>query len=139
VADLILVRRMSGSWHQALASFISKSEKAQRKVAVGTWQHAMLRDNVKALQIASVLMSTETDDTDRFTANQLDDALRALASMINRAEEAQAKFSPGTSHHTLQRNRLDALRLAEAQTKRALNDRRRPNKASSEPPARATV
>ena len=95
-------------------SLISKSEKAQRKLAPGTWQHTMLRDNLKALHIASTLMSKETDDTNRFTRDDLQGALRAFASMISRTDKARAKFTPGTSQYTLQRNRLKALRIAEA-------------------------
>jgi hypothetical protein len=97
-----------------VASLISKSEKAQQKLAPGTWQHTMLRDNLKALHIASALMNKKTDDTDDFTWDNLQEALRAFASMISRTEKSQAKFSPGTSQHTLQRNRLKALRIAEA-------------------------
>jgi hypothetical protein len=37
-------------------SLISKSEKAQQKLAQGTWQHKMLQDNLKALRIASALL-----------------------------------------------------------------------------------
>jgi hypothetical protein len=96
-----------------LASLISKSEKAQQKLVSGTWQHTMLRDNLKALHIASGLMNKETDDTDSVTRDDLHEALRAFASMISKTEKAQAKFSPGTSQHTLQRNRLKALRIAE--------------------------
>jgi hypothetical protein len=40
--------------------------------------------------------------------------------MISRTEQAQAKFSPGTSQHTLQRNRLRALRTAEGLIKAEL-------------------
>jgi len=103
--------------HQALrpiASLLSKSEKAQQKLAPGTWQHTMLRDNLKALRIASALMNQGTTDTDSFTRDDLQEAIRAFTSMISRAEKAQAKFSPGTSQHTLQRNRLKALCIAEA-------------------------
>ena len=100
-----------------LASLISKSEKAQQKLALGTWQHTMLRDNLKALHIASALMNKETDDTDRVTRDNLQEALRAFASMISKTEKAQAKFSPGTSQHTLQRNRLKALHIAEERIK----------------------
>jgi hypothetical protein len=105
--------------HEALrpiASLISKSEKAQQKLASGTWQHTMLQDNLKALHIASALIK-QTDDTDRVTQDDLRDALRAFASMISKAEKAQAKFSPGTSQHTLQRNRLQALRIVEERVK----------------------
>src|SRR4051794_12294876 len=43
----------------AIASLISKSAKAQRKLTPGTWQHSMLRDNLKALRFASALMNNE--------------------------------------------------------------------------------
>lgn len=97
-----------------LASLISKSEKAQQKLAPGTWQHTMLRDNLKALHIASALMNKETSDSDNFAQDDLQEALRAFVLMIGKTEKAQVKFSPGTSQHTLQRNRLKALHIAEA-------------------------
>ena len=96
-----------------IASLISKSEKAQQKLAPGTWQHTMLRNNLKALHIAFELMGKETDNTNSFTREDLQDALSAFTSMISKAEKARAKFAPGTSQHTLQRNRLKALRTAE--------------------------
>lgn len=96
-----------------LESLISKSEKAQQKLKPGTWQHTMLRDNQKALHLASALMEEGAGGA-AATRDELEAALQALASMIAKAEEAKAKFAPGTSHHTLQRNRLKALRIAEA-------------------------
>ena len=104
-----------------IASLISKSEKAQQKLAPGTWQRAMLRDNLKALHIASALMNKKADDTDSFTRDDLQEALGAFASMVSKSEKAQAKFSPGTSQHTLQRNRLKALHIAEALIKGELD------------------
>ncbi|KAM3090890.1 phosphoenolpyruvate synthase [Phormidesmis sp. 146-35] len=92
-----------------IASLISKSEKAQQKLVPGTWQHTTIRDNLKALHRASALMNKETNDTDNFTRDDLQETLRAFESMISKTENAQAKFSPGTSQHTLQRNRLKAL------------------------------
>lgn len=101
-------------------TLISKSEKAQQKLAAGTWQHTMLGDNLKALRIASLLMKEDIYGVDRFTRDDLQLALRALASMISRTEKAQVKFTPGTSQHTQQRNRLKALRTAEALIKAEL-------------------
>ena len=95
-----------------LASLISKSEKAQQKLAPETWQYRMLRDNLKALHLAAALMYPPAGAPARFAPAELQAALQALASIIGRSEKAQAKFSPGTSQHTLQRNRLHALRLA---------------------------
>ena len=103
-----------------LASLISKSEKAQRKLAPGTWQHAMLRDNLQALRLAFALMRAETDGAENFARDDMQAALRALAAMIGKTEIAQVQFPPGTSPHTLLRNRLQALRLAEARIKVAL-------------------
>ena len=40
----------------AIASLISKSEKAQQKLTPGTWQHRMLEANLKALYIALHLL-----------------------------------------------------------------------------------
>jgi hypothetical protein len=104
-----------------IASLISKSEKAQQKLAPGTWQHTMLGDNLRALHIASALMNKETRDTNSFRRDDLQEALQAFASMISKAKKAQAKFTPGTSQHTLQRNRLRAMRAAEALIKVELN------------------
>jgi len=106
-----------------MASLIGKSEKAQRKLAKGTWQHAMLRDNLRALRLASDLMTKGAGAGGRIAAGDLREALRAFASMIGKTEKAKAKFPPGTSHHTLQRNRLKALRMAEAVIQAELDKR----------------
>ena len=100
-----------------IASLISKSEKARQKVVPGTWQHTMLQDNISALHLASALMSGEAPGAGRVSQHDLQETLRALASMASRTENAQAKFAAGTSQHTLLRNRLKALRIAEALVK----------------------
>lgn len=103
-----------------IASLISKSEKAREKVAPGTWQHTMLTDNVKALRIGMALLTEASHGTDAFTREDLREASRAFDSMIGRTEKAGAKFAPGTSQHTLQRNRLAALREAALTIREAL-------------------
>jgi hypothetical protein len=97
-----------------IASLISKSEKAHQKVRPGTWQHRMLGENIKALRIASGLMNKKTDVSNTFVRSDLQESIHALTSMISKTEKAGAKCVPGTSQHTLQRNRLKALRIAEA-------------------------
>lgn len=98
---------------QPIASLISKSEKAQQKVEPGTWQHTMLAENLKALRIASALMSEGSAAAGDIAPDDLRDSLRAIGSMIGRTEKAWPAFAPGTSQHTLLANRLSALRLAE--------------------------
>lgn len=109
-----------------IASLISKSEKAKQKLTPGTWPHAMLRDSLNALHIASALMNKDTDDTNGFTRDDLQGALRAFASMIHKTEKAQAHFLSGTSQHTLQQNRLKALRILEALIKVEVEKRQAP-------------
>jgi hypothetical protein len=95
-----------------IVSLVGKSEKAQQKLMPGTWQHTMLGDNLQALRIASNLMTKEGNDAVSFAPDELRKAKRALDSMIKRSETAQRMFLPGTSQHTLQRNRLRSLCFA---------------------------
>lgn len=96
-----------------IQSLIGKSEKACRKLTPGTWQHTMLQENLRALHLASALMSGEAGAADDFTREELQAALRSLAKMIDKSENSQVKFAQGTAHHTLQGNRIRALRAAE--------------------------
>ncbi len=40
------------------------------------------------------------------------EAIQSIAEMIDRSEKAQIKFEPGTSQHTLQKNRIKALYIS---------------------------
>ena len=97
-----------------IASLISKSEKAQRKLAPATWQYKMLQDNLRALRLAEALLDGQTDAAAGLAPDDLQAALRALASMMAKTEPALVKFRPGTAPHSLSRNRLQALRTATA-------------------------
>lgn len=97
-----------------LASLLHKSEKAQQKLSPGTWQHTMLGGNVKALRVALFLMGIDPPGKSCFRRSDLQETLRALTSVVARTGKAQEMFSAGTSHHTLQRNRLRALQVAVA-------------------------
>jgi hypothetical protein len=106
-----------------IASLIAKSEKARHKLAPGTWQHAMLSDNLDALRIATTLMSGDMNVRNGITPEALRHALRAFASMVVKTERAAAKSKPGTAQHTLLANRLHALGLAEALIAETLDER----------------
>ncbi len=97
-----------------IESLISKSEKAQQKLAPGTWQHSMLRNNLNALHIAYALMNKDIADKNTSSQDNLKEALKTLNSLMIKVEKAKAKFSEGTSQHTLQRNRLKSLQIASA-------------------------
>lgn len=118
-----------------LASLLSKSEKALHKLTPGTWQHAMLCSNVKALRLALALIDDTSPAAHNFPQTAMQDAVRAIASMATKAHTAQSKFPPGTPQHTLQRNRLSALQVAESLLSAKLRSRgasKRPHPLSQE-------
>ena len=92
-----------------LLSLISKSEKARLKLAPGTWQHRMLDQNLKALHLAVQFMQQDAEQPQPVTQADLLEALDALEGMISRSEKAHAEFAPGTSQHTLLKNRIRSL------------------------------
>lgn len=55
-----------------------------------------------------------------YTAEDLREALRAIRSIIGKCEKAQEKFPYGTPHHTLLKNRLKAMYIAQSLIQREL-------------------
>ncbi|MCE9572536.1 MAG: hypothetical protein K8W52_05220 [Deltaproteobacteria bacterium] len=55
-----------------------------------------------------------------FSRDDLQEALRAIASTISKCEKVQPKLRPGTSQHTLLARRIKALRIASALIEREL-------------------
>lgn len=47
-----------------------------------------------------------------YTKQELEDALKAINSIIHKCEKAQEKFPEGNFHHTLLRNRLKAMYIS---------------------------
>lgn len=47
-----------------------------------------------------------------YTTEELNEALRAVDSIIHKCEKAQEKFPEGNSHHTLLCNRLKAMYIS---------------------------
>jgi hypothetical protein len=74
----------------------------------------MLGENIKALHFALALIDGVDRGAPEATGDELEGVIRALDSMIARAGNTQTKFAPGTSQHSLQRNRLKALQVARA-------------------------
>lgn len=51
-------------------------------------------------------------DMDNYTKEELEEALRAIASTISKCEKVLPKLKPGSSQHTLLIRRIKALRIA---------------------------
>jgi hypothetical protein len=59
---------------------------------------------------------------DDYSADELREALGPIDSLIGKSEKACLKLAPGTSQHSLLRNRLKALRIAESLTRTRLGE-----------------
>jgi hypothetical protein len=60
---------------------------------------------------------------DNYTKEELEEALRAIDSTINKCEKVQPKLKQGTSQHTLLIRRIKALRIASSLITRELEEK----------------
>jgi len=107
---------------QIVSSVIIRCEKMQPKFVAGTSQHTLLKNRVKALYIAKLLIMNENID-DKYTKEELKDALRPVTSIISKCEKAQMKFTEGTSHHTRFKKMINAMDIARSLITDAINQR----------------
>ena len=96
-----------------LSSTVGNCEKAQQKFLEGTPQYTLLKNRIKALNISESLI-TEESLVDKYTKEELIDALRPLSSIISKCEKAQQKHAPGTVYYTRLQNIIWAMYISEA-------------------------
>ena len=99
---------------RAIASTLSKSEKALTKLKEGTFQHTMTAKGIQAYRIAIALIESMLGEVADCTyeRDELDAALEAIKSAKSRVENILPKFEPGTPQHTLAVRRVAAFRIA---------------------------
>jgi hypothetical protein len=98
---------------RVVSSTISNCEKAQLKFAEGTSHHTLLRNRIKAMYISKSLI-TDENVIDKYTKEELIEALRPVSSVISKCEKAQLKFAEGTSHHTRFKNIINAMYISKS-------------------------
>ncbi len=96
--------------HRAILSLRNKSEKASGKLREGSRQKKQMDSYVSAADIALQLMDGDTAKP--FACEVLNEADKSLGDALRRAEEMIGKFAAGSSQHTLQKNRIVALKIA---------------------------
>jgi len=96
-----------------VSSTISNCENMQPKFAEGTSQHTLLKNRIKAMYISKALI-TDENVMDKYTKDELIEALRPVSSIISKCEKAQLKFVEGTSHHTRFKNIINAMYISKA-------------------------
>lgn len=98
---------------RVVSSTISKCEKAQLKFEEGTSQHTLLKNRIKAMYISKALIEYE-NVMDKYSREELIDALRPINSIISKCEKAQQKFEEGTSHHNRFKNLIQAMNISKS-------------------------
>lgn len=98
---------------RVVSSTITKCEKMQLKFAEGTSQHTLLKNRIKAMYISKSLI-TDENVMDKYTKEELIEALRPVSSIISKCEKAQLKFAEGTSHHTRFKNIIKAMYISKS-------------------------
>lgn len=98
---------------QVVSSTISNCEKMQQKFEEGTSQHTLLKNRIKALYISKALITGE-NVMDKYTKEELIEAIRPVSSVISKCEKAQLKFQEGTSHHTRLKKIINAMYISKA-------------------------
>ena len=98
---------------RVVSSTISKCEKFQPKFAVGTSQHTLLKNRIKALYISKSLITGE-NIMDKYTKEDLLEALPPISSVISKCEKAQLKFVEGTVNYTRFKNIIKPMYISKS-------------------------
>ncbi|MTI46369.1 MAG: hypothetical protein FH761_00900 [Firmicutes bacterium] len=98
---------------RVVSSIISKCEKIHPKFAKGTSQHTLLKNRIKAMYISKALI-TDENVMDKYTKEELIEALRPVSSIISKCEKAQLKFEEDTSHYNRFNNMIEAMYISKS-------------------------
>lgn len=98
---------------QVVSSTISKCEKIQPKFVEGTSQHTLLKNRIKAMYISKSLI-TDENIMDKYTKEELIEALRPVSSVISKCEKAQLKFEEDTPYHKRFKNIIKAMYISKS-------------------------
>ena len=96
---------------RVVSSTISKCEKIQLKFAEGISQHTLLKNRIKAMYISKSVITDESV-MDKYTKEELIEALRPVSSIISKCEKAQLKFAEGDSNYTRFKNIINAMYIS---------------------------
>ncbi|MGL4773690.1 MAG: hypothetical protein ACRC2K_09020 [Clostridium sp.] len=105
-----------------VTSTIKNCEKMQPKFNEGTSQHTLLKNRIKALYISKGLLTKE-DITDKYSTEELKEAIKPVASIISKCEKGQSKFEEGTTHYNRFKKLIDGMYICKSLIENELNKR----------------
>jgi hypothetical protein len=96
---------------QVISSTISKCEKIQPKFAEGTSQHTLLKNRIKAMYISMALI-TEDREIERYSKEELIDALKPIVSVKSKCETGQRKHEMEAPQFKRFQKIIDAMNIS---------------------------
>lgn len=98
---------------QVVSSTISKCEKIQPKFAEGTSQHTLLKNRIKAMYISKILI-TEDREIEKYSKEELINALKPVISIISKCETGQRKHDREALQYKRFQKIIDAMNVAKS-------------------------
>lgn len=98
---------------RVIVSTISNCEKMQLKFAEGSSQHTLLINRLKALYISRALIAEE-HDVERYSKEELIDALKPITSIISKCETGQRKHELESAIYKRFQKIIDAMNISKA-------------------------
>jgi hypothetical protein len=108
---------------RVVTSTIRKCEDMQPKFAEGTPQHTLLRNRIKALHIAKSLIEGKPV-ADKYSMEELREALAPVSSIIRKCEKARSKFAEGTTQHARYDGILRAMHVSKSLIREEMDRKR---------------
>ncbi len=96
---------------QVVLSTIQKCEKIQPKFAEGTSQHTLLKNRIKAMYISKALILGEIE-IERYSKEELLNALKLVASVISKCETGQKKHAKEAPQYKRFQKIIDAMNIS---------------------------
>ncbi len=96
-----------------VTSAIGRCEKMQPKFSEDTSQDTLLKNRLKALHISKSLLTDESA-IDRFSKEELVEALRPISSIVSKCEKALLRFEEGNAHHTCFQTMVRAMNISKS-------------------------
>lgn len=93
-----------------IGSTVENCENMQHKFPVGTSQHTLLVNRIRALVISKALLSE--DETIQISLEDLQSALPPVTSIIHKTTKAQSKYDPDSTQYRRFQPMIDAMELS---------------------------
>jgi len=107
---------------QVVSSTISKCEKIQPKFAEGTSQYTLLKNRINAMYISRALIKADYE-VERYSKEELIDALKPVASVISKCETGQRKYDMEEPQYKRFQKIIDAMNISKTLITDEINKR----------------